>query len=32
MSGEALAIEQFDAIDLTLREILRDVLGLTPER
>jgi acyl carrier protein len=32
MSGEAMAFEQFDATDLVLREVLRDVLGLAPER
>jgi len=32
MSGEAIAIEEFDATDLVLREVLRDVLGLVPER
>ncbi len=32
MPGEVMAIEEFDATDLVLREVLRDVLGLTPER
>ena len=32
MSGEAMASEQSDATDRTLREVLRDVLGLGPER
>ena len=32
MSSELVAIEEFDATDLVLREILRDVLGLAPER
>jgi acyl carrier protein len=32
MSGEAMAIEEFDATDLVLREVLRDVLGLAPEQ
>ena len=32
MSSELVAIEEFDAADLVLREILRDVLGLAPER
>ena len=27
-----MAFEQFDATDLVLREVLRDVLGLAPER
>ena len=27
-----MAIEEFDATDLVLREVLRDVLGLAPER
>jgi len=32
MSGKTIAIEEFDDTDLALREILRDVLGLSPER
>ena len=32
MSSELVAIEEFDATDLVLREIFRDVLGLAPER
>jgi acyl carrier protein len=32
MTNELVAIEEFDATDLVLREILRDVLGLAPER
>ena len=32
MSGEVMAIEEFDATDLALREVLRDVLGLASER
>ena len=32
MPGEVMAIEEFDATDLVLREVLRDVLGLAPER
>ncbi len=32
MSGEAMAFEQFDASDLVLREVLRDVLALAPDR
>ena len=32
MSGEAMAFEEFDATDLVLREVVRDVLGLAPER
>ena len=32
MSGEVMAFEQFDASDLVLREVLRDVLGLAPDR
>ena len=32
MSGEVMAIEEFDATDLVLREVLRDVLGLSPAR
>ena len=32
MPGEVMAIEEFDATDLVLREVLRDVLGLTSER
>ncbi len=32
MSGEVMAFEEFDATDLVLREVLRDVLGLAPER
>ena len=32
MSGEVIAIEEFDATDLALRGVLRDVLGLAPER
>ncbi len=32
MSGEAMAFEQFDATDLVMREVLRDVLGLSQDR
>ena len=32
MSGEVMAIEEFDATDLALREVLRDVLDLASER
>ena len=32
MSSELVAIEEFDATDMVLREVLRDVLGLAPER
>ena len=32
MPGEVMAIEEFDATDLALRGVLRDVLGLAPER
>ena len=32
MTGNATAPEHFDATDLTVREVLRDVLGLAPER
>ena len=32
MSSELVAIEDFDATDMVLREVLRDVLGLAPER
>ena len=32
MPGEVMAIEEFDATDLVLREVLRDVLGLPPDR
>lgn len=32
MSREVVAIEEFGAIDLVLREVLRDVLGLSTER
>jgi len=32
MSGEVMAIEEFDATDLVLREVLRDVLGLSTDR
>jgi acyl carrier protein len=32
MSGEVMAFEEFDASDLVLRDVLRDVLGLAPER
>jgi len=32
MPGEVMAIEEFDASDLVLREVLRDVLGLAQER
>ncbi|HWK40435.1 MAG TPA: acyl carrier protein [Croceibacterium sp.] len=32
MSGKTIAIEEFDDTDLALREILRDVLALSPER
>lgn len=32
MSIGPLAIEEFGATDVVLREVLRDVLGLTPER
>ena len=32
MPGEIMAIEEFDATDLVLREVLRDVLGLSPAR
>ena len=32
MTGGVTAIEEFDATDLVLREVLRDVLGLAPER
>jgi len=32
MPGEVMAIEEFDATDLVLREVPRDVLGLAPER
>ena len=32
MPGEVMAIEEFDATDLVLREVLRDVLALAPER
>lgn len=32
MSGETVAIEEFGATDMVLREVLRDVLGLSSER
>jgi acyl carrier protein len=32
MSGELVAIEEFDATDVVLREVLRDVLGISAER
>ena len=32
MSSEAAAVEEFDNTDLALRGVLRDVLGLAPER
>ena len=32
MPGEVMAIDEFDATDLALRGVLRDVLGLAPER
>ena len=32
MPGEVMAFEEFDASDLVLREVLRDVLGLAPAR
>ena len=32
MPGEVMAFEEFDASDLVLREVLRDVLGLAPVR
>ena len=32
MSSELVAIEEFDATDMVRREVLRDVLGLAPER
>ena len=32
MSSEAATIDDFDSADLVLREVLRDVLGLAPER
>jgi acyl carrier protein len=32
MSSAVTAIEESDATDLVLREVLRDVLGLAPER
>ena len=32
MSSELVAIEEFDATDMVLREVLSDVLGLAPGR
>ena len=32
MTGAVTAIEEFDATDLVLREVLRDVLGLSTDR
>ena len=32
MTGAVTAIEEFDATDLVLREVLRDVLGLSGDR
>jgi acyl carrier protein len=32
MPGEVMALEEFGATDLALRGVLRDVLGLAPER
>ena len=32
MSSEAAAVDEFDNTDLALRGVLRDVLGLAPER
>jgi acyl carrier protein len=32
MTGAVTAIEEFDATDLVLREVLRDVLGLPGDR
>ncbi len=32
MTGAVTAIEEFDASDLVLREVLRDVLGLSQSR
>ena len=32
MPGEVMAIDEFDATDLALRQVLGDVLGLAPER